>query len=55
MLGALVEELRSRGIGLLIARDVGQFRDIAAAATGNDALRTRYPTIDAAVEAARRT
>jgi sulfate permease, SulP family len=49
MLTAVVDELQTRGVGLLIARDVGQFRDVVVAATGDADLAIRYPTIDAAV------
>jgi high affinity sulfate transporter 1 len=53
MLSAVVNELAARRVRLLIARDVGQFRDVVVTATGNPDLGVRYSTIDAAVAAAR--
>jgi SulP family sulfate permease len=51
MLTALDQDLRARGVRLLIARDVGQFRDGLTHATETE-LGQRYATIDAAVTAA---
>jgi sulfate permease, SulP family len=51
MLTALDQDLRARGVRLLIARDVGQFRDVLSHATDIE-LGRRYATIDAAVTAA---
>jgi high affinity sulfate transporter 1 len=52
MLADLAEDLRRRDIELLIARDVGQVRDILSHITTDPALTRVYPTIQAAVEAA---
>ncbi|WP_432119610.1 SulP family inorganic anion transporter [Streptomyces sp. bgisy032] len=53
MLDALARDLGSRGVRLLLARDVGQVRDVLGAADAEDQLRRVYPTVRAAVEAAR--
>ena len=52
MLAALQEELRERGVRLLIARDVGQVRDVLASATDDPALAHVYPSVQSAVQAA---
>jgi len=52
MLAALSEELRTRGVRLLVARDVGQFRDVLTHAPTRADLHHRYATIDEAVRAA---
>ena len=53
MLAELAEELRSRGVRLLIARDIGQVGDVVAnVIKGHDALEAPYPTVRAAVAAA---
>ncbi|MFE1324314.1 SulP family inorganic anion transporter [Streptomyces sp. NPDC058741] len=52
MLDALVGELDTRAVRLLLARDVGQVRDVLGAAHAEDRLRHVYPTVRAAVEAA---
>ena len=51
MLERLAEELAARGVRLLIARDVGQVRDVLREppATGE---RRVYPTVAEAVDAA---
>ena len=51
-LSAMVERV---GAQLLIARDVGQVRDVLRQAGSAKALGRVYPTIDEAVEAARAT
>jgi SulP family sulfate permease len=51
MLAALEGQLRERGIRLLIARDVGQVRDVLRSATDDPALTHVYPSVRAAVEA----
>ena len=52
MLEQLAGDLRRRGIELLIARDVGQGRDMLGHETEDPALRHVYPSVRAAVEAA---
>jgi SulP family sulfate permease len=54
MLAALEEQLREQGVRLLIARDVGQVRDVLRSATDDPALTHVYPSVRAAVEAAQR-
>jgi high affinity sulfate transporter 1 len=52
MLGALAADLERDGIVLVVARDVGQVRDVLRRADGGpDAVRA-FPTVQAAVEAA---
>jgi SulP family sulfate permease len=51
MLNSLSEELAERGVRLVIARDVGQIRDVLKKAGATDALKRLFPTVDAAVEA----
>jgi high affinity sulfate transporter 1 len=50
MLAALEEQLREQGVRLLIARDVGQVRDVLRSATDDPALTHVYPSVRAAVE-----
>jgi high affinity sulfate transporter 1 len=52
MLAALEVQLRERGVRLLIARDVGQVRDVLGSATDDSTLAHVYPSVGAAVEAA---
>ena len=54
MLVAAREELRSHGVPLVLARDVGQVRDVLGCITDDDDAIASYPTIDAAVKALRR-
>jgi sulfate permease, SulP family len=54
MLAALEQQLRERGVRLLIARDIGQVRDVLCSATDDPALAQVYPSVQAAVEAALR-
>jgi sulfate permease, SulP family len=53
MLVELADELRRDGIELVLARDVGEVRDLLQLGAEDAALRT-YPTVRAAVEALRR-
>ena len=48
MLRALAEDLERRGVRLLVARDVGQVRDVLG-----DENQRIYPTVEAAVTQAR--
>jgi high affinity sulfate transporter 1 len=50
MLAELSADLRRRQIRLLIARDIGQVRDILRRVVDDPDLRHSYPTIQAAVE-----
>lgn len=54
MLAALEEQLREQGIRLLLARDVGQVRDVLRSATDDPSLTHVYPSVQAAVDAAQR-
>ena len=51
MLADLAEELQQRGTQLLIARDVGQVRDVLTHVVDSPALEHAYPTVAAAVDA----
>jgi sulfate permease, SulP family len=53
MLVALRERLAARGIQLLVAKSIGQVRDVVATAEAAADVPGRYDTIDAAVAAAR--
>ncbi|MGW6545047.1 SulP family inorganic anion transporter [Streptomyces massasporeus] len=53
MLDSLAEELEDLGVRLLLARDVGQVRDVLRTAEARTELRRVYPTVRSAVEAAR--
>jgi sulfate permease, SulP family len=50
MLGQLASDLEREGIGLVLARDIGQVRDLLGASDAGGLLRA-YPTIDDAVTA----
>jgi SulP family sulfate permease len=52
MLGALAEDLDRRNIRLLLARDIGQVRDILHSVIDNPAVTHLRPTVQAAVTAA---
>ena len=52
MLVELSDDLQRRGVRLLMARDVGQVREVLRAVEGDEALRRFYRTIDDAVAAA---
>jgi MFS superfamily sulfate permease-like transporter len=49
MLAEVSDELERRGVKLLIARDVGQVRDVVRGAGEGPSLRL-YPTVQAAIE-----
>ena len=51
MLADLAEELAQRGTQLVIARDVGQVRDVLTLVVDSPALERVYPTVSAAVDA----
>ena len=51
MLVAAHDELGVNGVRLVLARDVGQVRDLLGCITRDGDLTASYPTIDAAVEA----
>ncbi len=53
MLDELAEELEARDLKLLLARDVGQVRDVMRAADARSELTRVYPTVRAAVDVAR--
>jgi sulfate permease, SulP family len=53
MLSALAHDLRARHIDLLIARDIGQVRDVLRRVVEDPQLTQTYPTIQAAIDAAR--
>ena len=53
MLAQLADRLGRQGVTLLVARHIGQVRDVLLTAGATDQLRRVYPTIDAAVAAAR--
>lgn len=53
MLTQLADELDRRGVRLLIARDVGQVRDLLHQAGATGLVDHIYPTVDAAVTAVR--
>ena len=55
MLVAAHEELRANGVRLVLARDVGQVRDVLGCVTDDGDLTASYPTIDAAVDAVSRS
>jgi SulP family sulfate permease len=54
MLGQTVQALRARGVELLLARDIGPVRDVLRRAGGDERLEAAYPSVQAAVDAARR-
>ena len=51
MLVAVHDELRANGIRLVLARTVGQVRDVLSCVTDDDDLTGSYPTIAAALDA----
>jgi sulfate permease, SulP family len=53
MIVDLRDELTDRGIGLYIARDVGQVRDLLETAGGAMLIEHLCPSVDEAVTAAR--
>jgi SulP family sulfate permease len=54
MLDDLSDDLRHRDVELLVARDIGQVRDVLSHVVDNPALQRVYPTVRAAVDAAER-
>jgi MFS superfamily sulfate permease-like transporter len=54
MLAALAGDLRRDGVELLIARDTGQVRDLLHREAPDPALQRVYPSVQAAVDAARK-
>ena len=53
MLVAAHDELEAHGVRLVLARDVGQVRDVLGCITDDGDLTASYPTIAAALEAVR--
>lgn len=53
MLATLRTDLERRGVALLIAKSIGQVRDVVSTAESVDVIAGRYPSVDAAVAAAR--
>jgi sulfate permease, SulP family len=51
MLVAVHEELRANGVRLMLARDVGQVRDVLGCFSDDGDLPPSYPTIEAAIDA----
>jgi high affinity sulfate transporter 1 len=51
MLVSAHAQLQTRGVGLLVARAVGQVRDVIGCITDEDDLTSSFPTIAAAVDA----
>jgi hypothetical protein len=51
MLVELSRDLDKDGVALLLARDIGQVRDILRRAGADDTLTRLYPTVDAALAA----
>jgi SulP family sulfate permease len=49
-LGELAENLRRDGVQLLLARDVGQVRDVLRTAAADESLTRVYPSVRAAVD-----
>ena len=49
VLDQVARELRASGVRMVIARDVGQVRDVLGAAPGDSILDYAYPTVDQAV------
>jgi SulP family sulfate permease len=52
MLRDLNQQLRRNGVRLVVARDVGQFRDVLRSAVPDAKFDATYPSVDAAVKAA---
>jgi sulfate permease, SulP family len=51
MLGDLTDDLRHRDVELVVARDIGQVRDVLRHVVDNPAFARVYPTVQAAVDA----
>jgi SulP family sulfate permease len=54
MLAALAEDLDRRDVRLLLARDIGQVRDILHSVIENPTITHFYPTVQTAVAAAQK-
>ena len=54
MLSSLSDELQRQGVRLVMARDVGQVRDVLERAGAAEPLKHLFPTVQAAVEALQR-
>jgi high affinity sulfate transporter 1 len=54
MLDQLARDLQQQGVQLIVARDVGQVRDVLRRANGTRSLVRAYPTVQDAVQALRR-
>jgi hypothetical protein len=52
MLAALAEDLERDGVALMLAREVGQVRDLLSMAEGDKPAIRTYPSVRAAVDAA---
>ena len=50
VLDQVARELRADGVRLVIARDVGQVRDVLDATPGDSILDYAYPTVEEAVK-----
>ena len=50
VLDQVARELRADGVRLVIARDIGQVRDVLHTAPGDSILDASYPTVDEAVK-----
>ena len=55
MLADLIDELHHQHVELLIARDIGQVRDVLRHVVDNPALQHVYPTVQAAVDTVNQT
>jgi SulP family sulfate permease len=53
MLTLLSSDLQQQGVRLVVARDVGQVRDVLRRAVGDRPLPAAYPTVQDAVQALR--
>lgn len=51
MLSELRDDLERNGVRMVLARDVGQVRDLIRRELGEDALRDAYPSVAAAIAA----
>ena len=51
MLADARDELETHGVRLMLARNVGQVRDVLRSTTGDSDLTASYPTVDAAIQA----
>jgi hypothetical protein len=54
MLDQAAEDLRSRGVALLVARDIGEVRDVLRHTEDGQELQLVYRSVQAAVDAAER-